>query len=583
MTEFINIAEEIKNRADIVDVIGRTVKLRKRGSLWEGLCPFHNEKTPSFKVYENTQHYHCYGCGLSGDVITFYQKLYNLDFIEAAVKLCDEYGINWKPGGGGGIDRSAYYEFNREAAIFYHNELSKDGSPGMKYLSERGLSDKVLRKFGLGYAPGEKKGLSAHLKDKKANLDKAVEIGLVLKDGQGYKDRYYNRVMFPIINTRNNVIGFGARAIDPKSEPKYINSSESKIFLKKNNLYGINLSKDVIAKERTAIFVEGYMDVISLYQQGIRNVTASLGTALTPFQAKLMKRFADNVVLAYDSDEAGRKAALKGIDVLRKEGLNVKVLVLPEGSDPDDYVSQFGKEAFMEVVSNAVPATEFKLTNAKKNYDFSEKEAPVSYLKEAAVILRDIDPVEADYYIGWLEEDTGISAGSIRMQIYGSEKPETQGKQIQDRKTATNTVAPALQKEIIRLLVHDSSFISKIDGREHAFSDAAIMRIYISLASLVKAVKDDGEEPGTEQLLESLEDEDRAVLKGILENVFVSDEPQAQFFDCMTKLDLMELKAEKQGIIDALSVSIDEKETRRLNEELQKLLDREKKIEKKGG
>jgi len=567
-----NIAEEIKSKADIVDVIGRVVPLRKRGGLWEGLCPFHNEKTPSFKVYESSQHYHCYGCGANGDVISFYMAHYNLDFLEAAEKLAGEYGIEWTPRTSFGSESrlGEYYEINKCAAKYYHDALVNGDNPGKKYLMNRGLDAKTVRRFGLGYAAGGKNGLCTELKKQGMDLGKAAEIGLVIKEKSEWKDRYYNRVMFPIINTRSKVIGFGARSLDPEGIPKYINSSESKIFLKKNNLYGINITKDAIANEKLTYFVEGYMDVITLYQHGVKNVTASLGTALTEAQAKMLKRYAEDVILAYDADDAGKKAAIRGIDVLRDAGLNVKVFTVPDGKDPDDFIKKHSKNEFISATSSAPPATEFKLTCLKERFDFSEKEATVMYLKEAAGILRKLPPVEADYYISRLEKETGISADSIRMQIFGNDG-DSRNVPAPPRAVRTGSddfAQNAMQRELIRLLVHDSSFVSRIHGRERIFTNAAILGIFMSLVSLLKECEESGIEPGTEQLMDTLDEDERNLLLEIKENVFIGDDPQAQLTECLAGIDLLEFSAREKDVIEALKFTSDEEEEKKLIDDL---------------
>jgi DNA primase len=588
-----DIAEEIKSRADIVEVIGRVVSLRKKGALWEGLCPFHNEKSPSFKVYETSQHYHCYGCGESGDVISFYEKQYNLDFLEAAEKLAAEYGIDWTPGGraGGESEKSTYYDINRTAGLYYHSLLRKQGNPGFAYLASRGIDQQTMRAFGLGYAEGRSSDLCEHLKAKGHDLDKAAEIGLVVRDGARYKDRYYNRVMYPIINTRGKVIGFGARTLDPDGKPKYLNSSESKIFLKKNNLYAINITKDVIVKEGIAIFVEGYMDVISLYQKGVRNVTASLGTALTPSQARMIRRYAQQVILAYDADSAGQTATLKGVDILREAGLEVKVLMLPdpETKDPDEFIRKHGRSAFSEAVANASPATEYKLARTKAKYDLTAKEGTVGFLGAAAAILRACGPVEVDYYSKKLEEETGISAGAIRMEVYGSEgakqyervspgapDAEQQGG-IRANNPADESASLAVQRNMIRLLMHDSSLAAAVAGRERAFTSDVLLRIYTNIVALEKEAREKGAGTGVDVsvLADTLDEADKNTLEGIMRDVLVTEEPKRQMEDCIAQLDLIELHSHEKNILEVLKVTTgDEEEVARLMSELVKVQSR---------
>ncbi|MBQ1288792.1 MAG: DNA primase, partial [Erysipelotrichaceae bacterium] len=329
----VNIVDEIKSRCNIVDVIGRVVTLKKAGANYKGLCPFHNEKTPSFIVSETKQIFKCFGCGESGDVITFVEKYYNLDFKGAAEMLARDYGIDLTGAFANQGNKKELYNINREAARYFFKALRAKDNPGYRYMAGRGITNDTLREFGIGYADDNWTSLTDYLTGKGFDPKTLYELGLVSRSDKGrYYDKFRNRVIFPIINTAGEIIGFGGRVID-KGEPKYLNSSESKAFQKKNNLYGINLAKNYIAKDDCIVLVEGYMDVISLYQAGIKNVAASLGTALTPNQASLIKRYTKNVILSYDADNAGQLAADRGLDILYNEGLKAKVLKVPEGKD----------------------------------------------------------------------------------------------------------------------------------------------------------------------------------------------------------------------------------------------------------
>ncbi|MBO5666783.1 MAG: DNA primase, partial [Firmicutes bacterium] len=337
-----SIVDEIKSRCNIVDVIGQHVALKRAGSNYKGLCPFHGEKTPSFVVSEQKQIFTCFGCGASGDVIEFTKRYYNLDFQEAVEKLANQYGIEIrKLGGGDSQKKEAMYELNRKAARFYLDAFRKNPNPALQYMFKRGLDAKTLTQFGIGFADEKWDSLYNYLISEGADVNMLMEMGLVSQSKGKYYDKFRNRVMFPIINTRGKVIGFGGRVLDDGT-PKYLNSPESSIFLKKMNLFGLNLTRQDINKKDCAILVEGYMDVISLYQAGVRNVSASLGTALTEQQAAMLKRYTKNVILCYESDSAGRAAALRGMDILRAAGCNVKVMHVTDGKDPDEFVKKNG-------------------------------------------------------------------------------------------------------------------------------------------------------------------------------------------------------------------------------------------------
>ena len=413
-----NFIDELKMQVNIVDVVGREVSLKKAGANYKGLCPFHSEKTPSFMVNEERQIFNCFGCGEKGDVIKFVQNYYKISFMEAVEKLCNEYGIKMpeRRHSGPKKDYSGYYEINAKAARFFYNSLGIRGNKGLAYLKKRGLSRDTIIKFGLGYAPPSGTALTDHLRSEGVSEDDMIKLGLAIRGKHGLYDRFRDRVIFPIINTQEKVIGFGGRAIGDIN-PKYLNSPESEIFLKKNNLFGLNFTKSEISSEGRAIIVEGYMDVISLYQSGVRNVAASLGTALTDNQARLLCRYSKNIVLSYDSDNAGINAALRGISVISAAGGKPRVLKVTDGKDPDEFIRKKGKEAFLKLVDDAVPAAEFRLDLARRGHDLSTDTGVLEYLESAVPVLRDLGPVEQDLYIHKLSEEFGISEHAILMSV----------------------------------------------------------------------------------------------------------------------------------------------------------------------
>ena len=413
-----NFIDDLKMQVNIVDVVGREVSLKKAGANYKGLCPFHSEKTPSFMVNEERQIFNCFGCGQKGDVIKFVQSYYKIPFMEAVEKLCNEYGIKMpeRRHSGPKKDYSGYYEINAKAARFFYNSLGIRNNKGLAYFKKRGLSRDTIIKFGLGYAPASGTALTDYLRNEGVSDEDMIKLGLAIKGKNGLYDRFRDRVIFPIINTQDKVIGFGGRAIGDV-KPKYLNSPESEIFLKKNNLFGLNFTKNEISSEGRAIIVEGYMDVISLYQSGVRNVAASLGTALTDNQARLLCRYSKNIVLSYDSDNAGINAALRGISVITAAGGKPRVLSVTDGKDPDEFIRNNGKEAFLKLVDDAVPAAEFRLKLARRGHDLSTDTGIIEYLESAASVLRDLGPVEQDLYIRKLSEEFGISEHAILMSV----------------------------------------------------------------------------------------------------------------------------------------------------------------------
>ncbi len=462
--------DDLKSQLNIVDVIGRVVPLKRAGSNYKGVCPFHNEKTPSFVVSEQKQIFTCFGCGASGDVIGFTMKYYNLDFMEACEKLGRENGIEVNfSRSDNNKEKARLYELNREAARFFYKALTEKANPGYTYMKKRGMEDATLKKFGIGYADREWDSLYKHLKAKGAEDKDLIDLGLVSRgrDGKCY-DKFRHRVIFPIINTSGKVIGFGGRRIDENDNPKYLNSPENAVFQKKNNLYALNTTKQEIGREGNAILVEGYMDVISLYQSGVKNVAASLGTALTDNQAKLLKRYTGNVNLCYDADNAGINAALRGIDILAPQGLKVKVFHVTDGKDPDEYAKAHGKEGFMKLVKDAPSAVQYKLDAASKGLDLTKDDEKLEYIRRAADILKRLSPVEMDIYVRSLAENLNVSERAIMAEI------ESEGK-----KPPEPVRRPSDESTDLRLSPAEANVISAIltnpDLTEELFEEPGIM------------------------------------------------------------------------------------------------------------
>jgi len=406
--------EEVRLANEIIDVISEYISLKPRGKNFFGLCPFHNEKTPSFSVDPQKQLYHCFGCGEGGNVFNFIMAQERLDFIEAVKFLAERKGIALP----GSLERTEdeeakrkrqeFYNINRAAAMFYHkNLLSNEGTHALKYLKSRGIASKTIRTFGLGYAPDSWNSTMDYLMNQGFDKDLLIKIGLVVEKGDSTYDRFRNRIMFPIIDHRDRVVGFGGRVMDD-SLPKYLNSSDSPIFNKSSILFGLNLAK----KQRPLdhlIIVEGYLDVITLYEYGFHNAVASLGTALTHDQAKLLRRYTRNIYIAYDGDAAGQKATSRGLDILKDAGCSIKVIKLPKDMDPDDILRKHGVEYFNKLINNAVSLTDYKLEQLRSGYDLNNPEDKVEFATKAAEILVGVEnPLERDVYIQKLYTSTGF-------------------------------------------------------------------------------------------------------------------------------------------------------------------------------
>ncbi|HIE5810602.1 TPA: DNA primase [Clostridioides difficile] len=425
MNDIKDIIEEIKARCDIASIISEYMNIKQSGANYKGLCPFHVEKTPSFYINTSKQIYKCFGCGEGGDVINFVMKMENLDFMDAVKILANKCGIeintNMNEETRIKIEKSKkFQDIHTEAARFYLSNLLGSKNLGYEYLRIRGLDDKIIKKFGLGFSLDSWNSLMNTLISKGYKKQDLLECGLIAKnrDGTNCYDKFRNRVMFPIFDYRGNIIGFGGRVLDD-SLPKYLNSPDTLIFNKKQNLYGLNFARKNL-ESKTIVLVEGYMDLISLYQYGIKNVVATLGTALTEQQGILIKRYADTAIISYDSDEAGIKATLRAIDILTKLGINVKVLDLKDAKDPDEFVRKYGLSDYKKAMDVSTHYIKYKIDHLKKEFNIQKDEERVKFAKEASKIIKQLtSPVEIDFYTKYLSNQIDINVESIKREVYG--------------------------------------------------------------------------------------------------------------------------------------------------------------------
>lgn len=410
--------QELKYKTDIEDVISTYVSLKRRGSTLVGLCPFHNEKTGSFTVYPETQSFYCFGCGAGGDAIGFLKRIENLDYMDAVKLLADRAGLQIP---NDGYDdslskkRRRVLEVNREAAKFFHSYMmSPDGEEGLNYFLSRGLTKKTINKFGLGYAPNSWNLLIRHLKSKGFTLEEMRLAGLAKAGEKNYYDVFRNRVMTPIIDVRGNVIAFGGRVLDD-SKPKYMNTGDTLAYKKTNELFALNLAKD--SGKDTLILCEGYMDVIAMHQAGFTNAVAGCGTALTNEQVKLICRYTNEVILAYDADDAGQKAVEKAINLFRQTDIKIRVPVLQYGKDPDEIIKTVGAEKFGGMLEGASSEIDFELLKIRKQYNLNTTQGKIDFINSIMKILANTTPVERDLYVSRLSEELGIDRRSINAQL----------------------------------------------------------------------------------------------------------------------------------------------------------------------
>lgn len=504
--------QELKLRSDITEIASSYVNLKRHGRNMVGLCPFHGEKTPSFNIYTENGSFYCFGCGVGGDVITFIMKIENLDYVEAVKFLAQRAGMEMPENT---YDdslsklRMRIYEANREAARFFHATLlSQRGQSGLNYLRGRALSDRTIRHFGLGFADDDWNSLCNHLKNKGFSEYEIYSANLAFrrKNGNGIYDRFVNRVMFPIIDLRGNVIAFGGRIMTDE-KPKYLNTSDTPVFKKSENLFSLNNAKS--SGTRTLILCEGYMDVIALNQAGFTNAVATLGTALTNEQAVLMKRYADEVIICYDADGAGQKATARAIDILRNAGLPIKILTVPSGKDPDEFIRSKGENgpaAFKLLIEKCGNDIEYRLMKLKENYNLNTTDGKVAFLNEAVKIVATIEsPIERDVFASKLCAELEIDKNAFLEQISKvkrrdrRENIKKETRQIQaelngqsdkiNREHYKKPRSSSAEEALLVYLINNPDYANSISERvtPDKFSNSLIKRYYEYVLSKIKS------------------------------------------------------------------------------------------------
>lgn len=482
--EFLN---ELRSRTDIESLISQYVNLSKRGRTPKGLCPFHNEKTPSFTVYPENQSFYCYGCGAGGDAITFMRKIENLDYVEAVRLLAEKAGMRMPEDGYDDTlakRKQRVLAANREAARFFHQTMmSPRGKLGLDYFAgQRRLSIQTIKHFGLGYAPDSWDALLKYMHEKGFTSSELYDANLVRKsekDGRvSYYDNFRNRAIVPIIDLRGNVIAFGGRVLDD-SKPKYINTSDTLAYKKSNGVFALNFAKN--GNPDKLIVCEGYMDVIALHQAGFTNSVACLGTALTQEQASLLARYTDEVILSYDSDEAGQKATKRAIEIFGKTGLKIRVLRLSGGKDPDEILKNYGKERFQKLLDGAENNIEYRFLHERDKYDLKTNDGKAKFLVAVAEILSAGNSIEQDIYANKLASELSVSKDAIMQEIKKSyrrrsnaQKKEQFNEIVRETVTQKDSVNPERPKHyraaraeetLIATLMQNPDFYDKIKDK----------------------------------------------------------------------------------------------------------------------
>ena len=577
--------DEVLSRSDIVDIASSYVTLKRNGTDFVALCPFHREKTPSFHISSDKQLYYCFGCGSGGNIIDFVMKIENLDFIDAIKFLAERAGITleeevYSPEIQKKHDeREAILKMNKLAAKRYVKNLAEDDAKGAReYAFGRGLNREIISSFGIGYAKESWSDLVDYLKESGFTNDEIVRAGLAVKNEKGnVYDKFRNRLMFPVIDVRGNVIAFSGRALDD-SPAKYMNSPETPVFHKGNNIFALNLAKQTSAKDGI-ILVEGNMDAVSLHSYGFSNAVAGLGTALTDAQAQLLKRYTPMVYLCYDNDEAGQKACEKAIETLSAAGIKLKVLSYSDAKDPDEYLKKKGAESFKKVISAALSATEYKILNIRKKYNLVETGEKVEFINAAAEILaQNENPVEREIYIKRIASETDISVDSINAQVnkirYDKsrktyKKAHREVQSTTPERVPRDTATPLASYKAERMLLNIIFFnlaafkIAKAEITEEEFSDEK----HRTLFSQIKKFKEENESSDAGGFMSSLPLGLKGLAAEILYKEYTGDAQKTakEIIEKIKKLNLDEKinALAKEGRIDEINELI--KATRKGN------------------
>ena len=577
--------DEVLSRSDIVDIASSYVTLKRNGTDFVALCPFHREKTPSFHISSDKQLYYCFGCGSGGNIIDFVMKIENLDFIDAIKFLAERAGITleeevYSPEIQKKHDeRESILKMNKLAAKRYVKNLSEDDAKGAReYAFGRGLNREIISSFGIGYAKESWSDLVDYLKESGFTNDEIVRAGLAVKNEKGnVYDKFRNRLMFPVIDVRGNVIAFSGRALDD-SPAKYMNSPETPVFHKGNNIFALNLAKQTSAKDGI-ILVEGNMDAVSLHSYGFSNAVAGLGTALTDAQAQLLKRYTPMVYLCYDNDEAGQKACEKAIETLSAAGIKLKVLSYSDAKDPDEYLKKKGAESFKKVISAALSATEYKILNIRKKYNLVETGEKVEFINAAAEILaQNENPVEREIYIKRIASETDISVDSINAQVnkirYDKsrktyKKAHREVQSTTPERVPRDTATPLASYKAERMLLNIIFFnlaafkIAKAEITEEEFTDEK----HRTLFSQIKKFKEENESSDAGGFMSSLPLGLKGLAAEILYKEYTGDAQKTakEIIEKIKKLNLDEKinALAKEGRIDEINELI--KATRKGN------------------
>jgi DNA primase len=584
---------EIRDRSSILEVVSDYVTLKKAGKNHRGLCPFHSEKTPSFMVNEEKQIFHCFGCGEGGDVFTFLMKVGHYSFPQAVEELAKRYGVRLpsrelsqaqkKEMG----KREALFQINQIASEYFHNLLTKgrEGEGGRRYLSQRGISQEIILEHRLGTSTDRWDGLVRHLQEKKVSLELAWEVGLIFpKKREGWYDAFRGRILFPIFDVHQRVIAFGGRVIK-EGEPKYLNSPESSIYHKGEALYGLQVAKRHVVEKDCVIIVEGYFDLLTLHQYGLKHSVATSGTALTTHHIRTLKRYTRNLITLFDADQAGVQATLRSLPLLLEEEMIGKMVALPKGEDPDGFLRKGNQEDFGKRVDNAIPLVDFFFERLMKAHDLKSIDGKVKVAKEGMALLGRIpDRIRRDFYVKALAERLDVKESFLYEMLQSSPKESSRAEE-EFKKSSTDRIFPKSEEMVVRLMVHHPELIPALseEGIFKEFESAALQKIAEGLRDLYHR-------KGRLDLPEALGqfEED---LKGRLcelafqESGLEGGSREKVLQDCIQKIREKRLKREKSELLKRIKEAEKQQEEKRLVpllKEHQELAKKERSFQKEG-
>ncbi len=584
--DFSDTIDAIRERVNIVDLVSQYLALKKAGKNYRALCPFHREKTPSFMVSEEKQIFHCFGCGVGGDVFTFLMRYENLTFYNALNELAKRVGLTVPRGYDRGEDqgkRDLLFQINQIAADYLHARLlsEKAGRGAREYLKRRGIRHETIEKYRLGYAPPGWTNMVGHFRTQSVDMKMVQSLGLIVpRKQEGWYDHFRNRVIFPIRDTNGRIVGFGGRAMDDAT-PKYLNSPESLIYKKSRSIYGIEIASREFRQRDCALIVEGYFDLLILHQNGFTNAVAPLGTALTLEQVRIMKRYTRNFVIIFDPDEAGIKAAFRSLDPFMEEEIHPKMIQLPHGHDPDSFVRQAGPEALERAVDGAIPLVEFFLEHTMKQGDSESVEGKVQIARTIRPVLEKIrDPLERRLYAKSLSEKLGVLEEDLLVEP-GKEKRARQRVGLGDDQRRLKTTFPASEEALVEVMLNHCDLIPRIfeSGAVDAFESEDLRQI----AQVLKRAYERKGEVLMGEIIGAVSKEDlrSRVSFWAFSGKFKEEDLERTVQDCIRTVKLSRLKRDRRLITQRIKELEKTDETRRLEELLrqkQHLIEQERNL-----